>query len=62
MFSRIFYSLNIFQTNSNVPITYYEPYYIENLIFLTPNWNITFKCEKLNKHYTCCDSNWYDYT
>jgi hypothetical protein len=29
--------LNIFQINSHVPMIYYEPYYIKNLVLSRPN-------------------------
>jgi hypothetical protein len=49
-----FYSSYIFQTNSHVPMIYYEPYYIKNLIFSTPNYIVVFKYGKLSTCYACC--------
>ncbi len=55
-FLKAFYSLDIFQINSPVPMIYYEPLfiYIYNLIISTPNYITISKCEKLNKHYIQC--------
>jgi hypothetical protein len=48
MFLKSYYSSNIFQINSHVPMIYYEPYYIKINILSTPS-----KHEKLSIGYSC---------
>jgi hypothetical protein len=37
MFLKVYYSMDIFQINSDGPMIYYETYYIEKIILSTPN-------------------------